>query len=259
MVQPGSTAQSEAAKAAIAAMQAKLPKAEITKRVDHTHDLFSLWFTPPVNNYQWKSGQYCTIGIDGIERAYSIVSAAWEGTVELFIELVPNGELTPRLHKLKVGDMVSFRPSAKGLFVFNPKVTNHLMMSTVTGVVPFVSIARDYVHKNLSGHKFYIIEGASYTDEFVYDKELEDFAKKHPETFIFIPTISRPTDPKNAHWKGEVGRANAVMEKYIQKYNLPKDSTQVYACGHPGMIESCKEQSAHLGYKFVEEKFWVEP
>ncbi|MBM3946033.1 MAG: ferredoxin--NADP reductase [SAR202 cluster bacterium] len=249
-----------AARAPVAAARRPLPTAEIVKRVDYTHDLWSLWLKPELpHTFTFKAGQYCTIGREGIERAYSIVSAPHESLIELFIELVPEGELTPKLHKSKVGEKVTFRPSAKGVFTFNPKFTRHLMVATVTGVVPFVSIVRDALHKGLKGfeqHKFHILEGASYHDEFAYDKELEAVSREFPGTFTFIPTVSRPNDPKNSGWPGEKGRVNTLVEKYVEEFKLEPASTLVYACGHPGMIEDVKERLAPRGFTVTEERFW---
>ncbi|MSP79319.1 MAG: ferredoxin--NADP reductase [Dehalococcoidia bacterium] len=243
---------------AVPATQRALPTARVVKRVDHTPDLFSLWLKPDIPNFMWKPGQYCTIGVENTERAYSIVSAPFEGMVELFVELVSNGELTPRLFKLKMGDSVSIRPSAKGVFIFNPNFKKHLMVATVTGVVPFVSIARQAVHDRLQGHQFYIIEGASYFDELVFDNELGALAREFPQMFTYVPTVSRPTDARNTGWTGLTGRANTLVEQCIERHRLDVASTLVYACGHPGMIEVVKQQLMPKGYKVTEERFWKE-
>ena len=122
---------------------------KILERKDISDDLWLIWIEKP-KDFSFKAGQYCTIGTGDIERAYSIVSSPHEDTLELFVELVPppEGNLTPLLWELSVGDTVSIRPRAKGLFVFKPKLKNQLMISTVTGIVPYVSILREYIHKN---------------------------------------------------------------------------------------------------------------
>ena len=104
------------------AQRPKLATTSITARVDITHDLWKVWIEKP-DGYQFKPGQYCTIGVDGIERAYSIVSAPYEDELELFVELVPppDGNLTPLLHEMKEGQEVTIRPRAKGIFVLDPK------------------------------------------------------------------------------------------------------------------------------------------
>jgi NAD(P)H-flavin reductase len=232
-----------------------LPEATVTKRKDLTDDLMLMWLAPEIP-FTFKPGQYCTIGVEGIERAYSIVSGPHEPEMELFIELVPDGPLTPKLWKLKEGDKVSIRPRAKGIFVMNQKYTNHFMVSTVTGVVPFISIIRSYIHRGEKGHHFYILQGASYQDEFAYNKELEGLATSHPDSITYFPTVSRPQEKRNQGWKGATGRVNLIVEECLDKLGLSPDSTLVYACGHPGMIEDVKAKLSHRGFKVTEERFW---
>ncbi len=237
----------------------KLAESRIIERRDITDDLMLMWIEKP-EGFSFKAGQYCTIGRDGIERAYSIVSAPHEETLELFVELVPlpDGVLTPLLWELGPGDVLSIRPRAKGIFTFKPKYPNHLLVSTVTGVVPYVSYLRDYLHRKASGHRFYVLMGASYADEFVYDEELKRLASDLPDLVSFVPTISRPDEERNDGWSGEKGRVNTIVEKYAEKYGLSPEDTLVYACGHPGMIEEVKDRMAPRGFTVEEERFWKE-
>ena len=235
----------------------KLAETRMVRRKDLTEDLWIMWIEKP-EGFTFKPGQYCTIGLEGIERAYSIVSAPHEDLLELFIELVPEGELTPRLYRLKVGDKMSIRPRAKGIFTMDPAYPNQLLVGTVTGVVPYISFIRDYLHHGRSGHHFYVLEGASYQDEFGYDEELEEYARKYPDLVTFVPTVSRPAEERNQGWKGETGRVNLIVEKYAEKFGLSPEDTLVYACGHPGMIEDVKSRMGALGYDVKEERFWKE-
>ena len=135
------------------------------------------------------------------------------------MELVPepDGALTPLMWKMKEGDTMTIRPRCKGIFTLDAKYNSHLMIATVTGVAPFVSILRSYFHREGQGHRFYVLEGASYLDEFVYDKELEEMEASHPDTVKFIPTVSRPNESKNDGWTGASGRANEVVDEQIEK------------------------------------------
>jgi NAD(P)H-flavin reductase len=90
-----------------------------------------------------------------------------------------------------------------------------------------------------------------------YDVELNALAEKYPDVVKFVPTISRPSEAKNAEWKGVTGRVNNIAEEYLAKFNLHKDDTKVYACGHPGMIEDMKEKLPGQGWNFIEERFWA--
>jgi ferredoxin--NADP+ reductase len=241
----------------MARRQITLPKAALVERQDITEDLMIIKMRPETV-MTFKPGQYCTLGLEGIERAYSIASAPHEKDLEIFVELVPepDGALTPLIWKMKEGDTMTIRPRCKGIFTLDQKYNSHLMVATVTGVAPFVSMLRSYFHHRGEGHRFYVIEGASYLDEFVYDKELEEMEASHPDTVTFIPTVSRPNESKNDGWTGAAGRANEIVEEQIKKLGLEPSSTLVYACGHPGMIEDVKDRLGPRGFNIKEERFW---
>ena len=236
---------------------AKLPRAKLVYRRDVTDDLMVIKLEPEIE-FDFKSGQYCTLGIDAIERAYSIVSAPHEPNLEIFIELVPppDGAITPLIWKLQVGDSMSIRPRAKGIFTMDERYNHHLMVATVTGIAPFMSTIRSYLHRGGHGHKFYVLQGASYLDEFTYSEEFEELSGKYPDTIKIVPTVSRPTEGKNAGWNGVIGRVNTIVEEYVERFALEPESTVVYACGHPGMIEDVTEQLSPKGFKIKEERYW---
>ena len=234
-----------------------LPKATLVERRDITSDLMIIKLRPQ-RPMDFKPGQYCTLGLDGIERAYSIVSAPHEPELEIFVELVPlpDGALTPLMWKMKEGDEMNIRPRCKGIFTLDQKYHSHLMVATVTGIAPSMSILRSYFHHGIQGHRFYVLQGASYYDEFVYKDELEEMARAHPETLFYVSTVSRPKDERNRCWSGETGRVNTIVEKYIEQLGLEPETTLVYACGHPGMIEDVKERLIPRSFKVKEERFW---
>ena len=84
----------------------KFWQAEIIERRDFSDDLWAIRIKHE-GEFKFQPGQYATFGVvEGdkvVERPYSIVSSPLEETMEFFLELVPQGELTPRLHKLPVG------------------------------------------------------------------------------------------------------------------------------------------------------------
>jgi len=235
-----------------------LPIASIVRRVDFTPEHFKLWLRP-AEPFEFLPGQYCTIGVAGIERPYSIVSSPREELLELFVERIapPIGRLTPLLHGLRVGDSVTLRPRAKGVFVLKPEFRNHVMVATVTGVAPFISMIRSWAESPAGAMAFYVLVGASYMDEFGYDAELVALAAKHPN-IRFVPTCSRPEDPRNSAWNGEIGRVNAVVDRYVRQWKLEPSETCIYACGHPLMIEDVKARYADTSFRIEQERFWKE-
>src|ERR1700733_6166467 len=125
----------------------KFLQVRVTKRVDFAPDLWTFRIQAG-GEFKFVPGQYATLGAEHegkrTERPYSIVSAPFEDEVEFFFELVPEGALTPRLYKLQPGDELLMRKIPKGKFTLDTESErkHHLLVSTVTGVAPFVSFVR---------------------------------------------------------------------------------------------------------------------
>src|ERR1700745_2186320 len=90
----------------------KFYRAQITRRVDFAPDLW-MFRVRSGGEFNFVPGQYASLGGEHngkrIERPYSIVSAPSEEEVEFFVELVPEGALTPHLYKLQIGDQLLMR------------------------------------------------------------------------------------------------------------------------------------------------------
>jgi ferredoxin--NADP+ reductase len=243
---------------------ASLPTARIVRRRDCTDDLFLLWLEPSIK-FHFTSGQYITVGAGGIERPYSIASAPYESTIELFIEYVLpeyGGKLSPLLYAQHVGDSLSMRPRAKGRFIRRVGVKNHVMIATVTGIAPYLSMIRQFVHERESRTdaaeqaRFFVMQGASHRDEFVYDVELRRLSDRYPELIQFVCSVSRPWAERNTDWTGPTGRINLLIDEYLERWRLPKADTLIYLCGNPGMIEAASSRLLPTGWSVLAEQFW---
>jgi len=225
----------------------KFYRARITKRREVSSDLWVIR-ADPGGAYPFVPGQYATLGVvtpeKHHERAYSIVSAPHESFLEFFIELVPQGEVTPKLYPYNVGDEITLRKAAKGRFTLdtNSGRTNHLLLATVTGVAPFVSFVRSLYHQGKSAqaaglNRLYLIDGASRSHELGYRDELSRIAAEVP-WLTYVPTVSRPWEDKS--WTGETGRVDDLVRKYADSWELTSENTVTYLCGHPTMLENAK-------------------
>ena len=100
----------------------KFYRAKIVKRIDYAPDLWMIRIDPG-GEFQFAPGQYATLGLDGpekrSERPYSIASSPHEKEIEFFFELVPQGELTPDLYTLQLGDELLMRKVPKGRFTLD--------------------------------------------------------------------------------------------------------------------------------------------
>ena len=245
----------------------KFYHARITKRRDISSDLWVIR-ADPGGEYAFLPGQYATLGVvtpeKHLERAYSIASAPHERFLEFFIELVPQGEVTPRLYPFKVGDEITLRKSAKGRFTLDASSgrTNHLLLATVTGVAPFVSYVRSLYHQARTAmpiglNRLYLIDGASRSMELGYREELTKIATEVP-WLTYVPTVSRPWE--DTSWKGETGRVDDLVRKYTDSWGLTAENTMTYLCGHPTMLENAKGILKRRGWQngaLKEEAYFV--
>jgi ferredoxin/flavodoxin---NADP+ reductase len=233
-------------------------QARILERRDLTHDLCILRVDRG-GPFEYRAGQYATLGLEheGVrtERAYSIASSPYEDALEFFVELVPQGNLTPSLFQLHPGDALLCRKIAKGRFLLDLHSgrTNHLLISTVTGIAPFVSYIRTLYRDWKSGagpmpgeHRLFCLQGASRSFEFGYREELERYAGEAP-WLKYVPTVSRPWE--DAQWTGETGRVDDLLRKYVEAWSLRPETTTAYLCGHPRMIENSRGILERAGWK----------
>src|SRR3546814_3681565 len=89
------------------------------------------------------------IGLPGegrpLLRAYSIASPAYADEIEFLSIKVPDGPLTSRLQKIRPGDPVYLGRKPTGTLVADALTPGRrlFMLSTGTGLAPFLSLARD--------------------------------------------------------------------------------------------------------------------
>ena len=236
----------------------KYLQAKIAERREVADDLFVLRVEAGAP-FSFLAGQYATLGVEAdekkIERPYSICSAPYESNLEFFVERVPNGELTPLLYSMDKGAALLLRRFAKGRFTLDLRSgrKNHLLLATVTGVAPYVSIVRTvYADWKKGGgpmpgeHRLFCIHGASRGWEFGYREELERIAGEAP-WLKYVPTISRPWEDEK--WSGEKGRVDDLIRKYAEAWRLKPGETTAYLCGHPNMLETGRGILQRAGWK----------
>ena len=173
-----------------------------------------------------------------LQRPYSVASppsvADTEG-YELFVRHVPIVRFTTALWRLEVGHRMRVI-GPKGRFLLEPDDHRaHLYVSTGTGIAPFISMIRQCVADG-APRRAVLINGCSFQDELGYRPELLAWQADPHYRVSYVPTISRPADPRNAGWDGKVGRAEQVVADVCKEYGLKPNRTVVYICGNPEMI-----------------------
>ncbi|MDZ7753422.1 MAG: FAD-binding oxidoreductase [Gammaproteobacteria bacterium] len=226
----------------------------LRERIDVTPDLLILRMDRPAG-FEYRAGQHVKMGVPGLLRTFSLVSAPHEPHLEFFVELVPGGQLAERLRPLRPGAAMALDARAKGDLSLDPARPRHLMVATVTGIAPYVSLLRDHFHRGPGDRRFIVLVGASHGDELGYRDELEALAARHPGAVTVVPTISRPQDPRNAGWQGATGRVDVLAATAAEDYGLAPGDTAVYACGNPGMVDAVASHFMAAGFAVYTEPY----
>jgi len=228
--------------------------ARLIRRVDQTDDLAYFWVRFEGEPTYFDPGQYMTIGVfaDGklVQRPYSVASApasAGDDGYEFYVRLVPILRFTTLLWRLPVGhSMRMIGPKGKFLLEPDDKRT-HLFVSTGTGIAPFISMIRQS-QVDRAPRETVVLHGCSFVDELGYRDLLEGWQHDPAHPVRYIPTISRPNDPRNAGWTGRTGRVEAVIGAVCEDLDLRPERTVVYICGNPDMILQVEANLMNRGF-----------
>jgi len=257
--------------------QTDVTNATLIYRKDLTRDLAIFRIKPDGGVPDFTAGQFATIGLpkpeptDPVEiekakkrkgpalirRAYSIASPPSEKDyLELYVALVEDGQLTPKLWELQDGDRLFCDPKLRGHFTMEdvPDNMNLCMLSTGTGLAPFISMLKQHM---ASGRwkRFIVLHGVRYQDDLGYRDELENLAYKHKD-ILYVPALSR--EPKDSPWKGLRGRIPLVLDPDVWDIYLgieldPTD-THFFLCGNPGMIDGVTPMLEERGFTIDSKK-----
>ena len=214
-----------------------------------SHDIVKLVLRAPhITSY--RAGQYCELRVPNkpdISRIYSIASAPGvSDTVEFGVQVLPNGELSPRLANVKTGDTVEIRGPHGGVFIWTPETPGPLVLiAGGSGVVPLVSMLRTYNQKP-DGRDVRILMSAKTLAHVPYWGELEKARA------IFTLTREKPQD-----WTGGARRVDKQMLADFCD-GLQNKKPAIYVCGKSGFVETVMNLLTELGFdprKILAERF----
>jgi ferredoxin--NADP+ reductase len=247
-------AQPTAAPVREVAADAPVYNASLVRRVDDSDSLAYFWVRFDGEPTPFEAGQYMTIGVLAgeriVQRPYSVASppavAGTEG-YEFYVRRVQGGTFTPILFDLEVGQRMRMI-GPKGKFTLLPDDDRiHIFISSGTGNAPFVAMMRQLLIDGRPRRAVFL-NGVSYADELGYRDRLEDWVRTGEYPVTFVPTVSRPDDPRNAEWRGWTGRVESILAPVLDELRLTAANSIAYICGNPDMIMSAEATLLGRGY-----------
>jgi ferredoxin--NADP+ reductase len=225
---------------------AALSRQSVTS-VHHWNDSLFSFKTTRDRTLRFENGHFVMIGMEvggrPLMRAYSIVSANYDEELEFLSIKVPDGPLTSRLQNITVGDelFVSSKPTGTLIVDHLLPGKNLYLLSTGTGLAPFMSIIRDpETYERFD--RIVLAHGVRRVSDLAYQEiileELPDneyFGEQVRERLIYYPTVTRE------QYRNQ-GRLTTLMSsgKLFKDVGLPRPDPQqdrFMLCGSPSMLK----------------------
>jgi ferredoxin-NADP reductase len=191
------------------------------------------------------AGQHVDVRLtapDGYQavRSYSIASVGAGEEIELAIDRLPDGEVSPYLvDDLEIGDQVELRGPLGGWFVWRPdQLAPIQLIAGGSGVVPFVAMMRAHTDSGSSTPMQLLYSLRTPNDAFFRNELLRNSATSRT-TWHY----SRAVPPG---WSRAAGRLSI---EDLRVETLPPDQVPLtYVCGPTGFVEAVSSGLVRLGH-----------
>jgi ferredoxin-NADP reductase len=193
-----------------------------------------------------RAGQHVDVRLtaeDGYQaqRSYSIASAPDGTRIELTIERLDDGEVSPYLvDELQPGDQIELRGPVGGYFVWEPSQGGPLLLvGGGSGVVPLMAMIRLRAGSGSDVDTRLLLSSRG-RDDVIYRDELE---RLDGRGLRVVHTLSRSQPPG---WTGYARRVDAEMLAEIGPD--PAEQPRVFVCGPTAFVEVVAEALVGLGH-----------
>jgi ferredoxin-NADP reductase len=192
------------------------------------------------------AGQHLDVRLtapDGYQavRSYSIASAGPGERVELAVDRLPDGEVSPYLvDDLLPGDELEVRGPLGGWFVWHPEDTRAVqLIGGGSGIVPLMAMLRAHEASG-STARFRLLYSVRTPHDVFFRDEIASLASPSLEV-TFVYTRMTPEG-----WPRPAGRLTAEV---LAETALPaSDEPEVFVCGPTGFVESVADWLVALGH-----------
>ncbi|WP_394131219.1 ferredoxin--NADP reductase [Shewanella maritima] len=244
---------------------------KVIEKINWNAKLFSLRIQVDIGPY--LAGQFIKLSQiqndKRVARAYSIVNAPGDDFIEVLAVEVEQGQLSPNLHQLHIGDTIEVSTKASGFMTLEeiphgPLHGDHLwLLATGTAVGPFISM----LHTAEPWQRFskvVLVYGVRLSSDLAYLDDIKSFEQKFGDQFIFIPCVTREPIDDGLSCRIPDGLKNGTIEQFA-KLDINAEDSQVMICGNPGMITGAQNELHDKGLvknlrrtpgQITVEKYW---
>jgi ferredoxin-NADP reductase len=176
------------------------------------------------------------------QRSYSIASTSDGTRVELTVERLDDGEVSPYLtDELRRGDQIELRGPVGGYFVWEPSQGGPLLLvAGGSGVVPLMAMIRTRQAAGSDAATGLLLSSRGWEDV-IYRDELEQL---RGGGLSVVHTLTRSQPPG---WSGYARRVDAAMLAEVGP--SPDERPHAYVCGPTPFVEAAAQALVQLGHE----------
>ncbi len=196
---------------------------------------------------QHKSGQHYDVRLTApngyqAERKYSIASPPdKEGIVELGVQLLAGGEVSPYLYQLEDGQQIEMRGPLGGHFIWDTTMPGPLiLLGGGSGMVPLMAMLRHWRNQPDDREIVFLISARS-LGHVLYADELKTYTQPNVKIHIAL------TDEQPDDWTGYARRIDAAMIEETMG-SLKAAMPMVYICGPTPFVEAGAQLLVENGF-----------
>ena len=176
------------------------------------------------------------------QRSYSLSRPADGERIELTVQEIADGEVSPYLTGLAAGDEIELRGPIGGWFVWRPdEQARVLLVGGGSGIVPLMAMLRQRVVAG-SAH-FRLVYSVRSPADVYYAQEL-GWLERACDWLQVALVYTRVAAPQTSRPPGRVRAADLAPTDWV-----PTDVSRVYVCGPTGFVESVTTTLVEQGYQ----------
>lgn len=245
---------------------------KVIDRVEWNEQLFTLYVRASVPPY--VAGQFTKLALfDGeeiVRRAYSMVNASQNNGAEADLEFLvikdEQGQLSPKLHALNIGDDIYVGNTPSGYMTLL-EVPDHVddlwMLSTGTAVGPFLAILEELTCSQRFNN-LVLVHAVRQEKDLTYAERIQQQINHFKGKLKYVPIVSRELVAGTVRGRIPDLLLNGELQR-AAKLDFNQERSFVFLCGNPGMVRDTSESlkalglSKHLRKKsgqFSSENYW---
>ena len=176
------------------------------------------------------------------QRSYSLARPADGERIELTVQQISGGEVSPYLTEVRPGEEIELRGPIGGWFVWRPaQQARVLLVAGGSGIVPLMAMLRQRIL--MGSAEFRLVYSVRSPADVYYAKELAHLERDCDWLQVAV-IYTRVAASKTARAPGRIGVGDLAVPGWT-----PEDGLGTYVCGPTGFVESVTTKLIGQGHR----------